>query len=64
VLSWPNNISSTPVEVAERNSPPDIADLDVGLPGFDGHEIARRLRAAATAPSIASVHCKRASTRT
>jgi signal transduction histidine kinase/ActR/RegA family two-component response regulator len=25
---------------------PDIAFIDVGLPGFDGHELARRLRAA------------------
>jgi signal transduction histidine kinase/ActR/RegA family two-component response regulator len=32
------------VEVA-RKEHPDVAILDIGLPGFDGHEVARRLRA-------------------
>ncbi|MDL2717881.1 MAG: response regulator [Acidobacteriota bacterium] len=32
------------VDAARRLSP-DVAILDIGLPGFDGHEVARRLRA-------------------
>jgi CheY-like chemotaxis protein len=31
---------------------PDVALIDVGLPGFDGHEVARRLRAESTDPAI------------
>lgn len=30
---------------AARRLRPDVAILDIGLPGFDGHEVARRLRA-------------------
>jgi signal transduction histidine kinase/ActR/RegA family two-component response regulator len=30
---------------AARASPPDLAIVDIGLPGFDGYEVARRLRA-------------------
>jgi len=32
------------VEAAQAN-PPDLAIVDIGLPGFDGFEVARRLRA-------------------
>jgi CheY-like chemotaxis protein len=31
---------------AATNRPPEIALIDVGLPGLDGYEVARRLRAA------------------
>jgi CheY-like chemotaxis protein len=31
---------------AAANNPPEIALVDVGLPGLDGYEVARRLRAA------------------
>ena len=30
---------------AARESPPDVALLDLGLPGMSGHEVARRLQA-------------------
>ncbi len=36
--------SSTALEIAERFRP-HIALLDIGLPGMDGHELGRRLRA-------------------
>jgi CheY-like chemotaxis protein len=31
---------------------PDVALIDVGLPGFDGYEVARRIRAAAWGTSM------------
>ncbi|MGH7277953.1 MAG: response regulator, partial [Candidatus Rokuibacteriota bacterium] len=34
---------------------PDLAFVDVGLPGFDGYEVARRLRAASRDKAIALV---------
>src|SRR5919107_2403335 len=38
-----------------RDSPPDLLVLDVMVPGVDGFEIARRLRAAETAESLPSI---------
>ncbi|MCD6059516.1 MAG: two component transcriptional regulator, winged helix family [Thermomicrobiales bacterium] len=38
-----------------RDSPPDLLVLDVMVPGIDGFEIARRLRAAETAESSPSI---------
>src|SRR6516164_5438912 len=35
---------------AARAKPPDVVFLDIGLPGLDGYEIARRLRAEAWGP--------------
>lgn len=37
------------VRAAERESP-DLALVDIGLPGFDGYEVARRIRALPGAP--------------
>jgi CheY-like chemotaxis protein len=31
---------------------PDVALVDVGLPGLDGHEVARQLRGGPTGPSL------------
>jgi CheY-like chemotaxis protein len=39
------------VEAALR-SRPDAAVVDVGLPGFDGYEVARRIRAAPEGASL------------
>src|SRR5215218_7843061 len=38
-----------------RESPPDLLVLDVMVPGVDGLEIARRLRAAETAERLPSI---------
>ena len=38
------------VEIAERIGP-DVALVDLGLPGLDGYEVARRIRASARGPS-------------
>ena len=38
-----------------RDSPPDLLVLDVMVPGVDGFEIARRLRAAETAESLPAI---------
>jgi CheY-like chemotaxis protein len=35
---------------AARAKPPDVVFLDIGLPGLDGYEVARRLRAEAWGP--------------
>ncbi|MEO8586192.1 MAG: response regulator [Acidobacteriota bacterium] len=37
---------------AARRLNPDVAILDIGLPGFDGHEVARRLRAEPTLKGV------------
>jgi len=31
---------------AAQSDPPDVAILDIGMPGLNGYEVARRLRAA------------------
>ncbi|WP_374011344.1 response regulator [Massilia sp. Se16.2.3] len=38
-----------PVQDAALAAPPDVFILDIGMPGIDGHELARRLR---TAPAL------------
>src|SRR2546423_14659593 len=38
--------------VAVRDRPPDLVGLDVMLPGLDGMEVARRLRAGSNVPII------------
>jgi len=35
-----------------RTKAPEVALVDIGLPGFDGYEVARRMRALATPPSV------------
>jgi two-component system, sensor histidine kinase len=35
-----------------RTKAPEVALIDIGLPGFDGYEVARRLRAQSTRPPI------------
>lgn len=42
----------TAVDMA-RSSPPDIAIVDIGLPGFDGYQVAESLRAD---PTTAAIH--------
>jgi len=37
---------------AAQQCPPDLALVDIGLPGIDGYEVARRLRAATTTRDI------------
>ena len=38
-----------------RRCRPELAFLDIGMPGMDGHELARRLRADAAGPGAASL---------
>ena len=64
ILLAENGLSG--LEMAERERP-DLILLDIGLPGMDGHEVARHLRArpaTATIPVIALTAHATASDRT